>query len=82
MSRLFANLIVLLAIVTLPWWFTTILLVLWCIIFDYVEIVFYGLVLDILYAVPGGVIMPHIFFISSVILYLLSVIIRPNLRSV
>jgi hypothetical protein len=82
MSRLFANLILILAIVTLPWWFAAALIILWCVLFDFFEAAVYGLVLDILYAVPDGFFYSHIFLILATILYLISVVIRPNLRSV
>ncbi len=82
MKRLSANLIIAIALVTLPWWAAALLAVIFAVLFDFLEIVFYGVVLDILYAVPYNFFWGHIFLISAIVLYALSALIRPNLRSV
>lgn len=82
MKRFFANLIVIMAIAFLPWWCPVILLVLLAFLFDFWEIALYGLVLDILYSIPGGFFLSHLFLLSGLILYALIAFIRPNLRNV
>lgn len=82
MQRTTANLITLIALVVLPWWCVVMLLLLFTYLFDFFEIMFFGLLLDILYAVPGGFISSHIFLLSALVVYTASSVIRPNLRTV
>jgi hypothetical protein len=82
MKRLYANLITIIALITLPWWCVVLLLLVFSVVFDFFEVIVYGLLLDALYAVPGTLLSGHLFLISGAFVYTLSAIIRPNLRNV
>ncbi len=82
MMRVIANLASILAIAILPWWGAALVLLVLLAVFDFLEIIIYGIILSILYGAPGGMISSYGFFFASIILYLISVYIRPYLREV
>jgi hypothetical protein len=82
MIRLASNLIIVFVIAVLPWWLASILLVGFLVLFDFVEIIFYGIILDFLYAVPGSFLSAHGFLTSALVVYALSVIVRPYFKAV
>lgn len=82
MTRFVANISIILAIILMPWWFVVVLAVAFSFLFNFLEIMVYGMVLDSLYSVSSTFLSGHIFLIGAFVLYVVSAKIRPNLRSV
>ena len=82
MTRVLANLVVVVSLALLPWWGACVVLLVFLVVFDFVELLIYGLVLDILYGAPGGIWREHGFLFIAVIIYAISVFIRPSLKTV
>lgn len=80
MERIFANILVLSSIMFLPWWLVVFLLLVLLFIFDFIEIIAYGFILDIMYSLPSGFFSKNLFLISAVVAYFIFTIVRPNLR--
>ncbi|MES2059535.1 MAG: hypothetical protein V4438_00730 [Patescibacteria group bacterium] len=80
--RFYANLISIAALALLPWWGSAFVLVAFAVMFDFAEIILYGLVLDLLFGVPGTIFGAYGFIIFAAAIYALSVWIRPYLKQV
>jgi predicted membrane protein len=82
MMRIIANIVAAFSIIALPWWGVCIALIVFLVVFDFVEIMVFALALDIIYGVPGSIFSAHAFVIFAALLYCFSVWIRPFLKAV
>lgn len=82
MRRLFANILVLMSIAVLPWWLAIMLILLMLVYFDFIEIMFYGMVMDVLYSRSDSYLSSHVFFVSAVFIYAVIILVKPYLRNV
>ena len=80
MKRIIANLLALCGVMFLPWFLAVILLLVLLFIFDFIEIIVYGFILDLVYGISPGFFIKNIFLISAVISYVLVTTIKPSLR--
>ncbi len=80
MKRLFANLAVIVSICLLPYWVAVIVGVALLFFFDFVEIIFYGFVLDVLYGMPP-LWSQYKFGILASFVYVMIVYVKPYIKS-
>ncbi|MES2223458.1 MAG: hypothetical protein V4469_00835 [Patescibacteria group bacterium] len=80
MYRIFANILVLLSFFLLPFWCTIIVAIVVSLFFDFIEIVFYGFLFDLLYGIPGSFVETNLFTISAVTLYGIILLIKPYIK--
>ena len=78
--RLILFFVVLFMVFVLPWWLTVVILLSLVIYFDfYMEVIFFGFLIDTLYMTPNRNIYP--FFISSFIVLLLTSFVKTRIRT-
>ncbi len=80
MKRLLANLILLGSLFLLPFWCTAILAILVSLYFDFIEIIFYGFIFDLLFGIKSGFFENHIFTVSAVVMYGIILLIKPYIK--
>ncbi len=80
MKRILANILALLSFFILPFWCTVILLVIISFYFDFVEIVFFGFLFDVIYGIPGSFVETNLFTISAIVLYGIILLIKPHIK--
>jgi len=80
MVRILANVLGIMCFIVLPYWCTIILLIINLFLFDFVEIVFYGFLFDVIYAIPGSFLMQNFFLLSSVVLYAIIFVAKPYIK--
>lgn len=79
-KRILSYAVAVFLIALLPWWVVCIFLLVCLIAFNYFEVMIFGLCLDILYGVPGGIISEYGFMLAGIIFYIASLYIRPRLK--
>lgn len=80
MLRLIGNIFVLVSLASLPFWMTLAIILFMCLTFDFVEIVLYGYVLDLMYSVPTTFLSAHIYLILAVGIYGMMIFIKPYIK--
>jgi hypothetical protein len=80
MYRLFANILALISLFILPLWCTIVFLIIISFFFDFVEIVAYGFVTDLVYGLHGSFIQSNIFILSSIGLYGIILLVKPYIK--
>lgn len=81
MMRVIANLVSIFSIAFLPWWAASVVLLAFLALFDFFEIIVYGLILDMLYGAPGSPFSRFGFLLGGIALYAIAVFIRPYLKA-
>ena len=80
MMRLIANILVLISVASLPYYITIVLCILCCFMFDFVEIIVYGLLFDILYSVPASFLASNAYILGAVCVYVIMLGIKPFIK--
>lgn len=80
MKRTLGNILALVSLFLLPFWCTIIICIVLSFLFDYVEIIFFGFLFDVLYGGGTTFLEMNTFTLGSMLLYSIIFFIKPYLK--
>ncbi len=80
MKRVLGNILALISFFLLPFWCTVIICIVLLLIFDFIEIIFFGFLFDVVYGVGGTFLQSNMFILSGMAIYGIMFLIKPYLK--